>query len=93
MKHLDGQLAQRHAVDRDAESFAHGVHPLVRLSLDGHEADSDGDGLSDLDEARYGTKRFEPDTDGDGLGDGYEYRTSSTDPLKRCSLGSEKFTK
>ncbi|MBR4224788.1 MAG: hypothetical protein IKR73_08265 [Oscillospiraceae bacterium] len=59
------------------------------LSLDGHEADSDGDGLTDLDEARYGTKRFEPDTDGDGLSDGYEYRTSSTDPLKRCSLGSE----
>lgn len=42
--------------------------------------DSDGDGLSDEDEAALGTDPTTPDTDGDGLQDGIEVR-ASTDPL------------
>jgi hypothetical protein len=43
--------------------------------------DSDGDGLTDADEAeRYGTDPFEPDTDGDGVSDGQEV-AQGTDPL------------
>ncbi len=41
--------------------------------------DSDGDGIPDADEARYGTDPNNPDTDGDGLGDGVEV-LAGTDP-------------
>jgi hypothetical protein len=34
--------------------------------------DSDGDGLTDADEAKYGTDPDNPDTDGDGISDGDE---------------------
>jgi len=48
-------------------------------------ADSDGDGLSDDEEARAGTDPLNPDTDGDGVGDGIEARLASAgsefDPL------------
>jgi len=43
--------------------------------------DSDGDGLTDLEEARLGTNPFNPDTDGDGFLDGIEVATGY-DPLK-----------
>lgn len=39
------------------------------------EKDSDHDGLSDVDEAKYGTDPNNPDTDGDGFKDGEEVRT------------------
>ena len=35
-------------------------------------ADSDEDGLLDVEERRWGTDPFDPDTDGDGFEDGYE---------------------
>jgi len=44
-------------------------------------ADTDGDGLSDDEEASLGTDLQSADTDGDGLDDGYEQRTSQTNPL------------
>ena len=43
--------------------------------------DSDGDGLTDDEEARIGTDPFNPDTDGDGLKDGEEVLRYKTDPL------------
>jgi hypothetical protein len=51
----------------------------------GPVADSDGDGLSDDEEARLGTDPLNPDTDGDGVGDGIEAHLAATgsefDPL------------
>ena len=44
--------------------------------------DRDHDGLSDVDEARYGSDPDNPDTDGDGYKDGEEIR-NNTDPLKK----------
>lgn len=42
--------------------------------------DTDGDGLSDVDEAKYGTDLNNPDTDNDGLTDGEEVNEYKTDP-------------
>lgn len=42
--------------------------------------DTDGDGLTDADEAARGTNPTNPDSDGDGVGDGAEV-TAGTDPL------------
>jgi hypothetical protein len=47
--------------------------------------DTDGDGLSDGDEARRGTDPNRIDTDGDGLRDGEEVNTYGTNPLDRDS--------
>ena len=44
-------------------------------------ADSDGDGLDDVDEPGVGTDPANPDTDGDGLLDGQEVDDTGTDPL------------
>jgi hypothetical protein len=49
--------------------------------------DSDGDGLTDANEAWLGTLSTVADTDGDGLSDGQEYIQYGTDPLKRDSDG------
>jgi outer membrane protein OmpA-like peptidoglycan-associated protein len=43
--------------------------------------DSDGDGLTDEQERKYGTDPNNPDTDGDGLKDGEEVFKYHTDPL------------
>jgi len=43
--------------------------------------DSDGDGLTDEEEAKLGTDPFNKDTDGDGLTDGDEVKVYHTNPL------------
>jgi hypothetical protein len=48
----------------------------------GTSPDRDGDGLSDAEEARYGTDPTKADTDGDGLSDAVEVLTKGTDPLR-----------
>ncbi|WP_233595405.1 Ig-like domain-containing protein [Corallococcus sp. CA031C] len=44
-------------------------------------ADSDNDGLPDVEEAIIGTDPNNPDTDGDGIPDGVEVKVGGTDPL------------
>ncbi len=51
------------------------------------EGDSDGDGLSDAQEAIIGTDPHNPDTDGDGLTDGEEVLIYGTNPLKADTDG------
>ena len=58
-----------------------GARLPVRPVLSGGELDSDGDGLTDTQEADIGTDPFNPDTDGDGLSDGEEVNLYRTDPL------------
>jgi outer membrane protein OmpA-like peptidoglycan-associated protein len=50
-------------------------------SLAGLPKDSDGDGLTDDEEAKLGTDPFNKDTDGDGLTDGDEVKVYKTNPL------------
>jgi hypothetical protein len=51
--------------------------------------DSDGDGLVDLDEGRYGTDPATPDTDGDGLSDGAEFHQLGTFPWTADTEGDD----
>lgn len=48
---------------------------------EGLPKDSDGDGLTDEQEAKLGTDPFNKDTDGDGLTDGDEVNVYKTNPL------------
>jgi outer membrane protein OmpA-like peptidoglycan-associated protein len=65
-----------------------GAPPARYVLASGGDLDSDGDGLTDAEEARLGTDPFNPDTDGDRLTDGQEVRgvlangtLVKTDPL------------
>lgn len=56
------------------------------LTENAGQMDSDGDGLTDLDEVEtYKTNPFSSDTDNDGLDDGYEINNSKTNPLEKDS--------
>lgn len=60
------------------------------FSVSGGDIDSDGDGLTDKEEAQIGTDPFNPDTDGDGLSDGQEvHGTKFKDPVS----GEDKLIK
>lgn len=50
-------------------------------------ADSDGDGLLNVEEVGLGTDPFKADTDGDGLTDGEEVKVYGTDPKKQDTDG------
>lgn len=50
-------------------------------------SDTDGDGISDLDEIIYGTNPSANDSDGDGLSDGDEINVHNTDPTVADSDG------
>lgn len=49
--------------------------------------DTDGDGLTDVEESQLGTDPSKPDTDGDGLNDREEVRVYGTDPLNQDTDG------
>lgn len=51
------------------------------------EPDSDRDGLTDAEEAQFGTDANQPDSDGDGLTDREEAKVYHTDPLKADTDG------
>lgn len=51
------------------------------------EADDDGDGLTNAEEAALGTDPNNPDTDDDGISDGDEVNVYGTDPLNLDSDG------
>jgi len=51
----------------------------------GDSADSDGDGLTNLEEQKLGTDPNNADSDGDGLSDGDEVNIFGTDPLNAHS--------
>jgi len=51
------------------------------------EGDTDGDGLSDAEEAAYGSDPLNRDYDGDGLADGEEVYVYGTDPVNNDTDG------
>ncbi|MGP5505884.1 hypothetical protein ACTXMG_00170 [Corynebacterium flavescens] len=75
---FDGEEAASSLEDSDAQPNAKPAYygfsyPTV--------ADSDGDGVTDLDEFSSGAKPYEADTDGDGIEDGREVNVIGTSPL------------
>lgn len=83
-------------VDGNAMAFlATGTEALGALSSDSDcvepgvssVLDSDGDGLTDVEELNFGTDPFDTDTDDDGLSDGDEAFVYETDPLDPDSDG------
>ncbi|MFH1424469.1 MAG: hypothetical protein ABIG20_02175 [archaeon] len=63
----------------------------VDLPADAHEVDSDGDGLTDKEEAASGTDPMKADTDGDMYTDFFEIRSGS-DPTNSSVIAMEKAT-
>lgn len=79
-----GSAAGDYAVTISSASINGSITPTlvfgtVTVTL-GASDDSDGDGLTDAEEASLGTDPFDPDSDGDGMTDGWEV-ANSLDPL------------
>jgi hypothetical protein len=70
----------------DGEEVYLGTNPLAATAAP-VQADSDGDGLFDLDETSvYGTSASAFDTDGDGVGDGQEVYTGTNPAVADGSI-------
>lgn len=66
------------------------VEPIVTIDepqILPEDKDTDGDGLSDLEEAKLGTDVLKADSDSDGLTDFAEVKIYQTDPLKSDTDG------
>ena len=68
-----------------ADACGNSVVATQKITLVATVADSDGDGLTDAQEAKIGTDPFKPDTDGDGRNDGFEV-AHGTDPRNAASF-------
>jgi uncharacterized protein (DUF1800 family) len=80
---VDATLDSDHSGIPDWWEMEYGLEPgSAALAA----ADTDGDGLSNLQEFRLGTNPLKPDSDGDGLTDGQEARLH-TNPLKADTDG------
>jgi subtilisin family serine protease len=89
----------RVSIDADGDGFNHDTDNCRLVSnpdqaeMDGDgigdacDNDIDGDGLTNAQEATYGTNPANQDTDGDGLDDGAEVNTYGTNPLIADSDG------
>ena len=80
---FDGVIDDVHVYNRAitaAEANELFSNPGVALGTTG-PVDSDGDGISDAEEATDGTNPLDTDTDGDSLADGAEKNLHTTDPL------------
>jgi hypothetical protein len=62
--------------------IAQGVSAMFAPAPSGGSPDTDGDGLSDLEERAAQTDPLSADSDGDGLNDGHEVNITGTDPRK-----------
>ena len=60
---------------------------LIQVSKTNKPLDSDGDGVYDFAERRFGTNPFNADSDGDGIPDGLEIFTHNSNPLSLDSDG------
>lgn len=72
-----------------AETKTEAPNDAIQKELDAlaaRPADTDGDGLSDEEETRLGTKIDNSDTDGDGYSDYEEVKTLNQDPLSADDL-------
>ena len=74
-------------IDITSEEIMAAFNPTVPSGIDVIERDTDGDGLTDLEELAMGTNPVQWDTDGDGMSDFYEVMWG-LNPLK--TLDEEK---
>ena len=72
---LEGEIRYTHDKDGNVISY-------FAITKDNRPKDTDGDGLSDEDEAKYKTDPKNTDTDGDTLGDGNEVNGLGVDLIK-----------
>lgn len=63
------------------------VEPTVGTDVQPSDGDTDGDGLSDAEEAAYNSDPLNKDYDADGLLDGFEVYQTGTDPLNNDTDG------
>ena len=66
-------------------SLQNGIEPPVFGTTSNKYSDSDGDGLTDMEEIILGTDPLDPDTDHDGMSDGVEVARGSN-PLDPNSI-------
>ena len=86
----DGRVFLTSSGSAQANSLIHvgvvwtfGANVPPDLEVKNRGVDSDGDGLTDAEEAVYHTDPQNPDTDGDGLSDFDEVRKYGTNPLEK----------
>ncbi len=73
-----------------AEQVVNGINTASKdyLSMEAEvDKDYDGDGLTDMEEAKYGTSKYNSDTDGDGFSDKEEI-DGGYDPLNKPSVAN-----